>query len=462
MFDQQTPEPFSRRRFLRLAGVGTLGTLVLAACGQAPPTAGPDGAAPAGGSPGGASAPASVSQPFAGRELTLFSAQHHGAYVRDVYVPLFTERTGAKVNWVEVGGGDVEAKYAVFVASQDASADVLIAWEAINAKYGPTLFEDITTSAKPELIAGLTPASKRAFTFLDKQYGMPIDTNMAIFMWNSELYETAGLDPASPPQSWAEFMDHSKKLSGDGKYATLFTLGDANSGFVTFISIYNSTGGTLLSPDLRTLTVDDQYGLMAMEAIHDMFVVSKVADPAGVTVASSIEQGKIFRAGNMGHYFAFPNHFVLAETPDQSQIVGKARTGIIPGLALRSGSVNGLEGYAINRFSGNKELGMAFLEHIVSPDVQRLVATGWGRPPAVQAIFDDAEVLARAPQFAAVKEQTGYPSPRYGSPYYTDLATIFVEQTLAVVDGSASPQEALTRIQADGQNVIDDYWAKAA
>jgi len=462
MSDQRSQERLSRRSFLRLAGAGAIGAVALAACGQAPPAAAPGGAAPAADATAGAAAPASASQPFAGRELTLFSAQHHAAHVKDVYVPLFTERTGAKVNWIEVGGGDVEAKYAVFVASEDASADVLIGWEAINAKYGPTLFEDITTSVKPELVAGLTPASKRAFTFLDKQYGMPLDTNMAIFMWNSDLYKAAGLDPAVPPQSWAEFVDHSKKLSGDGKYATLFTLGDANSGFVTFISIYNSTGGTLLSPDLRTLTVDDQYGLMAMEAIHDIFVVSKVADPAGVTVASSIEQGKIFRAGNMGHYFAFPNHFVLAETPDQSQIVGKARTGIIPGIALRSGSVNGLEGYAINRFSGNKELGMAFLEHIVSPEVQKLVATGWGRPPSVQAIFGDADVVAKAPQFAAVQEQTKYPSPRYGSPFYTDLAAVFVEQTLAVIDGTASPQEALTKIQADGQKVIDDYWAKAS
>ena len=30
-----------------------------------------------------------------------------------------------------------------------------------------------------------------------------------------------------------------------------------------------------------------------------------------------------------------------------------------------------------------------------------------------------------------------------------------------VIDGRLGPQEALTKIQADGQKVIDDYWAKA-
>lgn len=448
----------SRRQFLTLSAGSLAVNALIAACGGAPaaPAATSAPAAPA-----ATSAPAAVGKPFAGKELTLFSAQHHAAYVKDTYVPMFEESSGAKVNWIEVGGGDVEAKYAVFVASQDASADVLISWEAMNAKYGPTLMEDIS-SFDPALLASLTEPSRKTFNFLGKQYGIPIDTNMAIFMWNQDLYTDAGLDPAKPPQSFAEFMDASKKLTKDGRYATLFTMGDANSGFVSFISIYNSTGARLLSDDLKTLTIDDENGLAAMEAIHDMFAVSKIADPAGVTVASSIEQGKIFRAGNMGHYFAFPNHFVLANTPDQSQIVGKASTGIIPGLKLRSGSVNGLEGYGVNRFSNNKELGVAFLQHLITPEVQKQVALGWGRPPSVQAVFDDAEVLEKSPQFAAVKEQSGYPSPRYGSPFYTDLAAVFVEHMLAAIDGAKSPAEAVKSIQADGQKVIDDYWAKTA
>jgi len=456
MAEQQGNRSITRRRFLQLIGTGAAAGAVLSACGTAAtPTADAPTAAPA------AEAPATSSKPFAGKELTIFSAQHHTAYVKDLFVPPFEEQSGAKVNWIEVGGGDVETKYAVFVASEDSSADVLINWEAINAKYGRTLMEDISTSFKADLLNQLTSTSRNTFNFLGKQYGVPIDTNMAIFMWNSDLYTDAGLDAEKPPQDWAEFMEHSKKLTKDGRYSTLFTLGDANSGFVSFISIYNSTGARLLSDDLTKLQADTEEGLMAMEAIYDAFVTSKIADPSGITVASSIEQGKIFRAGNMGHYFAFPNHYTLAQTPDQSQIVDKARTGIIPGLKLRSASVNGLEGYSINRFSKNKEVGMAWLGHIVSPEVQKLVAINWGRPPATEATFNDAEVQKASPQFATVKEQAQYPSPRYGSPFYTDVAAVFVENMLNVINEKASPKEALVKIQADGQKIIDDYWAKA-
>jgi multiple sugar transport system substrate-binding protein len=452
----QSNRQLSRRRFLRLLGGGAATSIVLGACGGAPAPAAQTGAATS-----APAAPAASSKMFAGKELTIFSAQHHAAYVKDGYVPLFEEKTGAKVNWIEVGGGDVEAKYAVFVASEDSSADVLISWEAMNAKYGRTLMEDITASFNPQLLASLTEPSRNTFNFLGKQYGIPIDTNMAIFMWNQDLYKAAGLDPEKPPESWAQFMDYSKKLTTGGKYATLFTMADANSGFVSFISVYNSSGARLLSDDLTKLQIDTPEGLMAMEAIQDAFVTSKIADPSGVTVASSIEQGKIFRAGNMGHYYAFPNHFTLAQTPDQSQIVGKARTGIIPGLKLRSGSVNGLEGYAINRFAKNKDVGMAWLEHIISPDVQKQVAIKWGRPPALQAMFDDPEVVKASPQFATVKEQSQYPSPRYGSPFYTDLGGVFVQHMLDMINGKGSPKEAVTQIQSEGQKIIDAYWAKA-
>jgi multiple sugar transport system substrate-binding protein len=440
----------SRRQFLTLAGM-TLAGSALSACAVSP------AAAPASSS----DAETGGSLPFADMQLTIFAAQHQTENVQGLWVPLFEEKTGAKVNWVEVGGGDVDAKYAVFVASQDSSIDTMYTWETLNAKYGRTLMEDITEQMDPALLDTLVPAPRQALTFLDRLYGIPFDSNMAIFMWNKEIYEAAGLDPAKPPQTWAEFIDYSKQTTGDGKYATLFTMGDANSGFVTYISVFNSTGGQLLSPDLTTLQLETDEGLMAMQALYDAFVTEAIADPAGVTVASSIEQGKIFRAGNMAHYYAFPNHYTLAQDPEQSQVVDKVTTSIIPGLSLRSGSVNGFEGFSINRFSPNKELALAWLEHIISPEVQSLVALNWGRPPSVTATFDSPEVAEKSPQFASVKEQGQYPSPRYGSPFYFDLGAVFVEHMLSMMDGAIMPEQAVTTIQAEGQALIDDYWAKA-
>jgi trehalose/maltose transport system substrate-binding protein len=223
----------------------------------------------------------------------------------------------------------------------------------------------------------------------------------------------------------------------------------------------NSTGGQLLNDDLTALQINTPEALLAMTAIYDAHVTRPVADPAGITIASSIEQGKVFRAGNMAHYFAFPNHFTLANDPTQSQIVGKVTTSIAPGLSLRSGSVNAFEGYSINKYSENKDLGVQWLEHIVSPEVQKLVALNWGRPPALLSTYDDAEVAEKSPQFATVREQGEYPSPRYGSPFYFDLGAVFNKHMLSLINDEITPQEAIDLIQAEGQTLIDDYWAKA-
>ncbi len=446
----------TRRNLLKLAGSGAAISAVSVACTPAAPPPAPT-AAPAAAAPTGA--PAVISKPFAGKELTVFAGNHHDTNVRDLWVPLFQEKTGAKVTYTSIGGGDADAKYSVFLASQDGSQDVLYSWETFTAKFGRGLFEDLS-GFKKGILDQLAPTPVKALTFLGKQYGIPIDSNMAIFMWNTDLYTKAGLDPTKPPENWQQFADYSKKLTGGGNYGTLFTLGDANSSFFTFITMFNSTGATLLSDDQKKIMVDTPEGLLAMDAFYNGVVKDKWIDPAGLTINSSIEQGKVFRGGKMGHYFAFPNHYGLAQDPAQSQVVNKVKTGIIPGLKLRSGSANGFEGYSMNKFSKNKELGMAWLEFVVSPEVQKLVAVKWGRPPALLSSYGDAEVKAAAPQFTAVAEQVKYPAPRYGSPFYFDVGTAFNDQMNKLLKGEGTPKQACEKIQVDAQKAIDEYWAK--
>lgn len=450
MFEQSNSR-LSRRRFLAITGM-TMAAGALAACAPIAPAA-----APAGDTATAGEAPATE-----GRTFSIFAANHHTDNVKGLWVPLFEEKHGVTVEWIEIGGGDADAKLAVFVASQDSTADVSYSWETFTAKYGRTLFEDLTELVDSSIIESLAPAATKALSFLGRQYGIPFDSNQAIFMMNNDIYAEAGLDPAAPPESWDQFMEYSEAMTTDSRFATLFTLGDGNSSFVTYINQFNSTGGQLLSEDLTKLQLNTPEGLQIMTAIYDAHVTRPIADPAGITIASSIEQGKVFRAGNMAHYFAFPNHYTLANDPTQSEVVGKVTPSIAPGHVLRSGSVNAFEGYSINKFSENKDLGLLWLEHIVSPEVQKLVAVNWGRPPALLTTFDDTEVAEKSPQFATVLAQGEYPSPRYGSPFYFDLGTVFNQHMLSLINDEITPQEAIDLIQAQGQTLIDEYWANAA
>lgn len=463
MSEEKNNQRVSRRKFLQIAGASAA-MAALAACAPQTPTAtAPSAPAapaqkPAESKP--ASGPAIVAKAFAGKELNIFTGNHHDGYVKEAYVPMFQEKTGAKVNYTSIGAGDADAKYAVFVASQDGSQDILYSWETLSAKYGRSLMEDITDKFPAKTLEGVSPVAAKAFTFLGKRYGVPFDSNIFIFMWNTDLYKAAGLDASKPPENWAQFVDYSKKLTTGGKYATLFTFGDGNSAFATFAPLFNTTGSLLVSEDLTKLQVDNADGVLVMQAIYDAVAKDKFVDPNGVSINSSIEQGKVFRAGNFAHYIAAPNHYTLTMDPAQSQIVGKAATGIIPGLKNRSGSLGLFEGYAINKFGKNKDVAIAFLEHMVSPEVQKQVAVKWGRPPSLLSTYDDPEVQKASPQFAVVKEQAKYQAPRYGSPFYFDLGNVFNEHMQRMFKGEKSPQETVKTIQTEGQKLIDAYWAK--
>ena len=47
-------------------------------------------------------------------------------------------------------------------------------------------------------------------------YGVPLDIMTIQMVYNQSLYEKAGLDPAKPPQTWEEFLEHCRILKDKG------------------------------------------------------------------------------------------------------------------------------------------------------------------------------------------------------------------------------------------------------
>ena len=395
-------------------------------------------------------------KPFAGKNLVLSGPAYWAPYFPEFILPSFADKTGATVEWAQFPAGEYDVKYSSYLVAEDSSVDVLYAWETVIAKYGPVLLEDITGKVNQAVIDDTVAAAQSSVLWQGTQYGVPFDSNMAIFLWNTELYEKAGLDPATPPQNFTEFIEFGKKLTSGDNYGTMLP-----PEFFHYAVMINSTGGPALSDDLKTVLVDSAESVQALQAMSDLFA-SGVNDPISLSVPNSIEQGKNFRAGRFGHYFGFPNHFTLAQDETQSQVVGKVAYGIIPGINLRSGTGNGVEGCAINRFSKQKDMALAFLEHTMSPEVQQYIGVTWGRPPASIAALDNADVLAKSPQFAAVKEQAGYTAKRYGSPFYDDLNKLYTEEFLKMANGDQNAADTAAAIQPKAQQIVDDYWASVS
>lgn len=67
------------------------------------------------------------------------------------------------------------------------------------------------------------PQLWEAVLFNGEAYGLPFNTDTRLLFWNKEHFAEVGLDPESPPQSWAELEEYAKKLDKveNGKYTRI-------------------------------------------------------------------------------------------------------------------------------------------------------------------------------------------------------------------------------------------------
>ena len=52
----------------------------------------------------------------------------------------------------------------------------------------------------------------KSVTWQDKYYGIPTNNETMAFIWNKDLFSQAGLDPETPPATWADMVAYSKQI----------------------------------------------------------------------------------------------------------------------------------------------------------------------------------------------------------------------------------------------------------
>lgn len=78
-----------------------------------------------------------------------------------------------------------------------------------------------------------------------KYYGLPLDTNTRVLLWNKEMYAKAGL--SAPPKTWDEFKANAAKL-GDGRATWAYAEG--GTGGWNTLPWFWSGGGNVTDPGI--------------------------------------------------------------------------------------------------------------------------------------------------------------------------------------------------------------------
>lgn len=141
-------------------------------------------------------------------------------------------------------------------------------------------------------LAQWDPAALEMCKYQGKLYCLPDDLNPLVLMYNTVHFREAGLDPAKPPTTWAEFLHYAKKLTrdtdGDGKIDRWGAgiIGARQEGlFMRFNPWFWGAGGEYLTPDGKRSALDTPEAIEGFRWYADLFTKHKVVPP-GV-----IEQG---------------------------------------------------------------------------------------------------------------------------------------------------------------------------
>ncbi|GIF97956.1 ABC transporter substrate-binding protein [Catellatospora citrea] len=186
--------------------------------------------------------------------------------------------------------------------------------------------------------------AKNTFTKDGKVWGVPTKNYSMGLVYNKTLFTKAGLDPKSPPKTWAEVREAAKKISalGDG-IAGFGEYSSGNTGGWHFTAELYAQGGALVTADNKKADFNNDMGKKVLQNLKDM----RYGDNS-MGARQLLGWGDLLTiagAGKVGMFVGAPD----ATTAIVTQFQGKYEDwamGAMPGQdGAAKGTLGGGEGY---------------------------------------------------------------------------------------------------------------------
>lgn len=124
-----------------------------------------------------------------------------------------------------------------------------------------TSYNELLGDEADAYLGDFFPSLTEVTTFDGETYGIPLALSVAEVFYHSDVFEAAGLDPANPPTTWAEFLAAAETIHEElGIFGATFAMDDP----WIFETTVRSNGGTFLNEDGPQLDSD-----VAVAALSD-------------------------------------------------------------------------------------------------------------------------------------------------------------------------------------------------
>lgn len=374
--------------------------------------------------------------------------------------PMYTEKTGVKIQIVEAPYPDLYSKLVNAFQANDSTYDLVMMDDPWMPKFGTDgslsdlgalgiqqdsdiaqVVWDVGTWPPPR---GPVPPSEK-----DKKaqlLGVTIVGNVEMFMYRKDLTD--------PPASYDDVLANAKEQNKPD-FAGYLIRGKATNPVVAdFLPILWSFGGDVFDDDWNVVFDDDQ-SLAAVKFLVDDLKAVAQADPASTDAG---DRDRLMAIGQGYQSSTWPGEINTAVLdPAASKVVGKV--GFIPIPKGPSGKGVGMMGnwmLGIPKASKNQQAAADFVKWMLEKDTQKTYAENGGIPSRT-SILKDSSLEEANPYFPVLADALqAPPNWRPRTDQWNAVETILGNHLNAALAGQETAQEVVDKASAEIRTLMQD------
>lgn len=297
-------------------------------------------------------------------------------------------------------------------------------------------------------------------------YGIAYHDGPQVFMYRSDLFDSKveqdrfqksyGYE-LRPPETWMQFLDVAQFFTrpDEGLWGTVYAAyPDAHNNVYDFLLHLWSRGGSLVTSDWRP-AFHDEIGVEALQFYVDLLYKHKVVS-SEVLSLDSVKSGEYYASGKAAMMWNWVGFDALAQSKENSSIVGNNVAGLIPRGGSQRGQHTALSVYwvlSIPTGSKQPELAYQFIKHCAGVSMDRLTSLAGGCGTRLST-WRDREVNKLYPCYSAIEsvhENTLSPLPvKQGAQVMEVLNT--------VVDGAMNMRKSVRESLVEGAGQVEKIF----
>jgi len=309
--------------------------------------------------------------------------------------------------------------------------------------------------------AEFLPGTITSATWSGKVYGVPAFIDAGILYYRKDLLAKHGL---AVPATWPELEKAARQIVDAERPATPGIVGFSGQfqqyeGLIcNMLELVESNGGRLVDTRANRSVLLEPQALEAVGWVRDHVIGA--AAPRSVLTYQEPESLALFLQGQAVFHRNWPYAWQVANDPNESKVAGKVGVTALPHFAAgRSVAALGGWHYGVSSSSLHPDEARDFIRFMTSAEMQKYFALEASLAPTRNALYEDADIRRKNPQFADQAAAFRQAVPRPVTPVYPAVSEALQRFFSQAISVRGSDLSALARV-ADAE--INRYleWAE--